>query len=499
MSQAYRNYIGGTWVDAASGRTFEDRNPADRSDLLGTFPRSDARDVAAAVESARARFDAWRKVPAPRRGEILFRAAELMVTRKEELARLMVREMGKVIKEARGDIQEGIDMTYYMAGEGRRQFGQQVPAELPNKFAVAVREPVGVIAAITPWNFPFAIPTWKLMPALVTGNTVVFKPAEDTPLMAVKLVEILLEAGLPEGVVSLVHGYGEEAGAPLVEHPDVDLVTFTGSTEVGRLVSMACAKTGKRCALEMGGKNPIIVMEDANLDLALDSAIWSAFGTSGQRCTAASRLIVHEGVARQFTERLAERAAKLRLGPGIEETTDLGPVINEEQLRRIHSYTEIGRQEGAQLVVGGEIAREGALAAGYFYKPTVFAGVKPTMRIAREEIFGPTTAVLPVRSLEEAVRVANDVKYGLVAAIFTSDINKAFQAMSDLRTGLVYINAGTIGAEIQLPFGGTKGTGNGHREAGTAALDAVTEWKSIYIDYSGKLQKAQIDQPKLAE
>jgi aldehyde dehydrogenase (NAD+) len=499
MSQAYRNYIGGKWVDAASGRTFEDRNPADRSDLLGTFPRSDARDVAAAVESARARFDAWRKVPAPRRGEILFRAAELMVTRKEELARLMVREMGKVIKEARGDIQEGIDMTYYMAGEGRRQFGQQVPAELPNKFAVAVREPVGVIAAITPWNFPFAIPTWKLMPALVTGNTVVFKPAEDTPLMAVKLIEILLEAGLPEGVVSLVHGYGEEAGAPLVEHPDADLVTFTGSTEVGRLVRVACAKTGKRCALEMGGKNPIIVMDDANLDLALDSAIWSAFGTSGQRCTAASRLIVHEGVARQFTERLAERAAKLRLGPGIEETTDVGPVINEEQLRRIHSYTEIGRQEGAQLVVGGEIAREGALAAGNFYKPTVFAGVKPTMRIAQEEIFGPTTAVVPVRSLEEAVRVANDVKYGLSAAIFTSDINKAFRAMSDLRTGLVYINAGTIGAEIQLPFGGTKGTGNGHREAGTAALDAVTEWKSIYIDYSGKLQKAQIDQPKLAE
>lgn len=493
MAQAFKNFVGGKWVGAASGKTFEDRNPADRNDVIGTFPRSEAADVARAVESAKASFETWRKVPAPRRGEILFRAAEIMVKRKEELARLMVREMGKVVKEARGDVQEGIDMTYYMAGEGRRQFGQQVPAELPNKFAVAVREPAGVIAAITPWNFPFAIPTWKLMPALVTGNTVVFKPAEDTPLMAVRLVEILMEAGLPDGVVNVVHGYGEEAGAPLVEHPDVDLVTFTGSTEVGRMVSVACAKAGKKCSLEMGGKNPIIVMDDANLDLALDGSVWSAFGTSGQRCTAASRLIVHEAVAKRFAERLADRASKLRLGPGLEETTDVGPVINEDQLKRIHAYTDIGKKEGAELLVGGDIAKEGALASGYFYKPTVFASVKPTMRIAQEEIFGPTTAIVPVTSLEEAIKVANDVKYGLSAAIFTSDINKAFRAMSDLRTGLVYINAGTIGAEIQLPFGGTKGTGNGHREAGTAALDVVTEWKSVYIDYSGKLQKAQID------
>ncbi len=493
MAQAFKNLIGGKWVDAASGQTFEDRNPADRNDVIGTFPRGGAKDVAAAVASAKATFDRWRKVPAPRKGEILFRAADLMVKRKEELARLMVREMGKVIKEARGDVQEGIDMTYYMAGEGRRQFGQQTPSELPNKFAVAVREPVGVVAAITPWNFPFAIPTWKLMPALVTGNTVVFKPAEDTPLMAVRLVEILMEAGLPEGVVNVVHGFGEDAGAPLVEHPDVDLVTFTGSTEVGRIVSIACARTGKKCSLEMGGKNPIIVMDDADLDLALDGSVWSAFGTSGQRCTAASRLIVHASVAKKFAERLAERAGKLKLGPGLEETTDVGPVINEEQLKRIHAYTEIGKHEGAHLLVGGDIAREGALAGGNFYKPTVFSGVKPTMRIAQEEIFGPTTAVVPVGSLEEAVRVANDVKFGLSAAIFTTDINTAFQAMSDLRTGLVYINAGTIGAEIQLPFGGTKGTGNGHREAGTAALDVVTEWKSVYIDYSGKLQKAQID------
>ncbi|HWP35361.1 MAG TPA: aldehyde dehydrogenase family protein [Thermodesulfobacteriota bacterium] len=499
MTQTYRNYIGGKWVEAASGAVFEDRNPADRHDLLGFFPRSDARDVAAAVEAARARFDFWRKVPAPVRGEILFRAAEIMVKRKEELARLMVREMGKVIKEARGDVQEAIDMTYYMAGEGRRQFGQQVPAELPDKFAMAIRQPVGVVAAITPWNFPLAIPAWKLMPALVTGNVVVFKPAEDTPLMAVKLVEILLEAGLPEGVVNLVHGYGEEAGAPLVEHPGVDLVSFTGSTEVGRQVAMACARTGKRCALEMGGKNPIIVMDDADLDLALDGAVWSAFGTSGQRCTAASRLIVHEGIAQVFTERLAERAARLRLGPGIEETTDVGPVINEAQLHRVHGYTEIGRREGAQLVVGGEIATEGALAAGYFYKPTVFANVTPRMRIAQEEIFGPTTAVMPVRSLAEALEVANGVQYGLSAAIYTRDINKAFRAIAELRTGLVYVNAGTIGAEIQLPFGGTKATGNGHREAGTAALDTFTEWKTVYIDYSGRLQRAQIDQPRLEE
>jgi aldehyde dehydrogenase (NAD+) len=499
MAQSFKNLVGGKWVDAASGRTFEDRNPADRSDLLGAFPRSEAADVARAVEAARAEFDRWRKVPAPRKGEILFRAAELMVKRKEDLARLMVREMGKVLKEARGDVQEGIDMTYYAAGEGRRQFGQQVPAELPNKFAVAVREPIGVIAAITPWNFPFAIPTWKLMPALVTGNVLVFKPAEDTPLMANRLVEILLEAGLPERVIQVVHGYGEEAGAPLVEHPGVDMVSFTGSTEVGHVVSVACAKAGKRCSLEMGGKNPIIVMDDANLDLALDGSVWSAFGTSGQRCTAASRLIVHEAVVQKFAERLAGRASTLRLGSGLEEATDVGPVINEDQLQRIHAYTEVGKQEGAKLMAGGEIARQGALAVGNFYKPTVFAGVKPAMRIAQEEIFGPTTAVIAVKSLDEAIGVANGVKYGLSAAIFTADVNKAFRAISDLRTGLVYVNAGTIGAEIQLPFGGTKGTGNGHREAGTAALDAVTEWKTIYVDYSGKLQKAQIDEPKPAE
>jgi acyl-CoA reductase-like NAD-dependent aldehyde dehydrogenase len=499
MAQAYKNLIGGRWVEAASGRTFEDRNPADRNDLLGTFPRSEAKDVAAAVDAARAEFDRWRKVPAPRRGEILFRAGEIITKRKEEIARLMVREMGKVLKEARGDVQEGIDMAYYMGGEGRRLFGQQVPAELPSKFAVAVRDPVGVVAAITPWNFPFAIPTWKLFPALVAGNVVVFKPAEDTPLMAVRLVEILLESGLPERVVQVVHGYGEEAGAPLVEHPGVDLVSFTGSTEVGRIVAVACAKHGKRYSLEMGGKNPIIVMDDANLDLALDGSVWSAFGTSGQRCTAASRLIVHESVAQKFAERLAERASALRLGSGLEEATDVGPVVNEDQLKRVHSYTEVGKQEGARLLSGGEVAREGALAGGYFYRPTVFAGAKPTMRIAQEEIFGPTTAVIPVKTLEEAIRVANDVKYGLSAAIFTADVNKAFRAISDLRTGLVYVNAGTIGAEIQLPFGGTKGTGNGHREAGTAAIDAVTEWKSVYIDYSGKLQKAQIDEPKLAE
>jgi alpha-ketoglutaric semialdehyde dehydrogenase len=410
MAQPYKNLIGGRWVSAASGKTFEDRNPADRNDLIGAFPRSEAKDVAAAVEAARGTFDRWRKVPPPKKGEILYRAAEIMLRRKEDLSRLMVREMGKVIKEARGDVQEGIDMTYYMAGEGRRQFGQQVPAELPSKFAVAVREPVGVVAAITPWNFPFAIPTWKLMPALVTGNTVVFKPAEDTPLMANVLVEILMEAGLPDGVVNVVHGFGEEAGAPLVEHPDVDLVTFTGSTEVGRIVSIACAKAGKKCSLEMGGKNPIIVMDDANLDLALDGSVWSAFGTSGQRCTAASRLIVHESVAKRFAERLAERAGKLRLGSGLEETTEVGPVINEDQLERIHAYTDIGRTEGAQLLVGGDVAKEGALAGGHFYKPTVFAGVKPTMRIAQEEIFGPTTAVVAGGELGEAQKVSNEVE-----------------------------------------------------------------------------------------
>ncbi len=493
MATTYRNYIGGEWVEAASGRTFEDANPANKEDLLGLFPRSEAADVDRAVEAARETFKTWRLYPAPRRAEIVFRAGELLVKRKEELARLMVREMGKVLKEARGDVQEGIDTAYYMAGEGRRLFGHHVPCELPSKFGVAMRVPLGVVAAITPWNFPLAIPTWKLLPAIVCGNTVVFKPAEDTPLVAHTLLEILIEAGLPPGVINLVHGYGEEAGAPLVRHPGVNLVSFTGSSEVGREIARVSAETYKKVSLEMGGKNAILVMDDAALDLAVEGALWGGFGTSGQRCTAASRVIVHDAVLKGFTQAFVERAKGLRLGSGLEATTDVGPVINETQLRRIHEYTEIGRKEGARLLLGGEIATEGELRKGFFYKPTIFGEVDPGMRIAREEIFGPSVSVLRARGLEEAIEICNNTNYGLSSAIYTRDIDRAFRAIQDIATGVTYVNSSTIGAEIQFPFGGVRQTGNGHREGGWTVLDIMTEWKTVYVDYSGKLQKAQID------
>jgi alpha-ketoglutaric semialdehyde dehydrogenase len=493
MAHAYFNYIDGKWKASHSGHTFEDLNPANTTDVIGLFPRSDARDIDEAVKAARAHYPKWRKVPAPRRAEIMFRAAERMVQRKDELARLMTREMGKVLKEASGDVQEAIDMTYYIAGEGRRLFGQTTPSELAEKFAMSVRVPIGVVAAITPWNFPLAIPTWKLIPALVAGNAVVFKPAEDTPLMAQRLVEILLEAGVPEGVLNLVQGIGEEAGAALVRHPDVDLVSFTGSCETGREVAKVCADHLKKVSLEMGGKNPILVMDDADLDLALEGAVWGAFGTTGQRCTAASRLIVHHAVLREFTDRFVERAQKLRLGDGLLPTTDVGPLINAAQLQRVHGYTEIARHEGVRILTGGHIYTEGECAKGFFYAPTVFADVTTDMRTAQEEIFGPCPAIIAVNTLAEAIDVANSTKYGLSSAIYTRDVDKAFIAMRDLEAGITYVNASTIGAEVHLPFGGVKQTGNGHREGSQTVLDVFTEWKTLYIDYSGRLQKAQID------
>ncbi len=488
----YKNYIGGRWVEARSGRTFPSVNPAN-GEVLGEVALSGKEDVDAAVEAAANAFDAWRKTPAPRRGEILFRAAETLVRRKEELARLMTQEMGKVLKETRGDVQEAIDMTYYVAGEGRRLFGQTTPSELPNKFAMSVRDPIGVVAAITPWNFPLAIPSWKIMPALIAGNTVVFKPASDTPIVAWHLVSILAEAGLPPGVLNLVCGPGGETGQALVEHPRVALISFTGSTSVGRELGATATGNGKRVSLEMGGKNAIIVLDDADLNLALEGIIWSAFGTSGQRCTAASRIIAQRGIADRLTEMIVARAEQLRLGDGLLATTDMGPIVNATQRKRVHSCVGIGTTEGARLRTGGSIADEGELARGFFYKPTVFDRVQPTMRIAQEEIFGPVTAVITVDSLEEAIAVNNATGYGLSSSIYTRDVNKAFTAMRDITTGIVYVNAGTIGAEVHLPFGGTRGTGNGHREAGEAALDVFTEWKTIYVDFSGKLQRAQID------
>lgn len=489
----FQNYINGEYVDSSNGETFEVRDPAN-GELLATFPESTKEDVDRAVKAAREAFDSWRLMPAPHRGEILFKAAEIMVERKEDLAREMTREMGKVLAETRGDVQEAIDMLYYMGGEGRRLFGEVVPSELPNKAAFSQRIPVGVVAAITPWNFPIAIPSWKLAPALICGNTVVFKPAEDTPILATRLIEILNEAGLPKGVVNVVYGHGAVAGNALSHHPDVDLITFTGSTATGKLITQAAATDLKRVSCELGGKNVIIVHEDADLDLAVEGIVWSAFGTSGQRCTAASRIVIHEKVYDEVASRVVAAANKLTLGHGLDDGTDVGPVVNQKQLDKISSYREIGEADGATLLAGGERATDGDLANGFFYKPTVWGDVKPTARIAQEEIFGPVTALIKVKSFEEAVEVANGVSYGLSSAIFTADVNLAFRAMRDLYTGITYINAGTIGAEIQLPFGGTKGTGNGHRDAGTAALDVYTEWKACYIDFSGKLQKAQIDE-----
>ncbi|MHB8469099.1 MAG: aldehyde dehydrogenase family protein [Gaiellaceae bacterium] len=472
--------------------TFESTSPA-TGDLIGTFPASGADEVERAVERAKAAYEEWRLVPAPKRGEILYRFAQVLEREKAALADLMTREMGKVKAEAGGDVQEAIDMTYYMAGEGRRLWGQTTPSELRDKFNMSVRVPVGVVGAITPWNFPIAIPSWKLAPALVCGNTVVLKPAEDTPALAARFVELLAEAGIPDGVVNIVHGFGGTAGAALVRHPDVPVITFTGSRETGIAVTKAGADFLKHVHLELGGKNAVIVLEDADLDLAVEGIVWSAFGTSGQRCTAASRVIAQESVYETLQAKLVAAAERLRLGPGWEDDTDVGPVINREAIEKIHRYTEIGKDEGARLLTGGEPATEGDLAKGFFYRPTIFGDVQSGMRIAQEEIFGPTTALIRVTDFDEAIRVANGIAYGLSSSIFTRDVNKAFRAMRDLQAGITYINAGTTGAEVHLPFGGTKDTGNGHREAGQAALDVFTEWKSIYVDYSGRLQKAQID------
>jgi len=488
----YRNLIGGKWVDARSGETFTSTSPANHDEVIGSFPASGPADVDDAVAAAKAAFPAWSRMPAPKRGEILFKVARLLAEHKEELAVLMTREMGKVLTETRGDVQEAIDVAYYMAGEGRRLFGMTVPSEMPDKFAMAIRRPVGVVGLITPWNFPVAIPGWKLFPALICGNTAVMKPASDTPACLVRFVELLVEGGLPDGVVNVVTGSGADVGHALVEHPDVRVISFTGHTDTGIDISTRAAKTLKRVSLELGGKNPIVIWEDADLPLALDSVIWSAFGTSGQRCTAASRLIVHRGIHDEFVEMLRKRVGALVLGDGLDPKTDVGPVINDGAVERIAGYMEIGRAE-ADLVVGGRPARDGALARGSFFEPTIFTEVKPDARIAQEEIFGPVASVIPVDTWEETVEVVNSVKYGLSTSMFTRDVNLAFRSIRDFDSGLGYVNHGTIGAEAHLPFGGTKATGNGHREVGQAALDFFSEWKSVYIDYSGKLQRAQID------
>src|SRR5687768_15404655 len=487
----FNNFIGGAWVPPDSGEFFENRNPADRNDLIGTFPLSGVSDVQRAVESAKRGFALWRATPAPARGDVLRVVGDLMSKRKEEIADAMTREMGKPLAETRGDVQEGIDTAYYAASEGRRLFGHTVPSELRNKWAMSYRRPIGIAGLICPFNFPMAIPTWKMFPALVCGNAVIFKPAEDVPHTGTILVEILLEAGLPPEVIQLIHGQGEEAGSAIVEHPGVPLISFTGSTETGRIVGETCGRMHKRLSLEMGGKNAQIVMDDADLELALEGALWGAFGTTGQRCTATSRLILQKKIHDKFVGMLEKRVKALKLGDGRKKGTDVGPLINEDSLRKVETYVDIGKSEGADLVCGGE--RPGRLGKGNFFEPTIFTGVKPGSRLEQEEIFGPVRAVIRVNDADEAFTVNNDVKYGLSSSIYTRDVNTAFRALNELDNGITYVNAPTIGAEAHLPFGGVKQTGNGHREGGWEVYEFYSETKVGYADFSGTLQRAQID------
>jgi alpha-ketoglutaric semialdehyde dehydrogenase len=488
----FQNYIAGEWVPPAAGEYFENRNPARWSEVIGRWPRSGPEDIAAAVAAAAEGFEVWKRTPAPARGALLKRVGDLLEDRKDEIATAATREMGKVLLETRGDVQEGIDTAYYAATEGRRLFGHTVPSELPDKWAMTYRRPIGPTGLITPFNFPMAIPTWKMFPALLCGNSVILKPAEDVPHTATLLVEILDEAGVPPGVVNLVHGFGEEAGAALVDHPSVLAISFTGSTAIGRIIGKACGERHKRLSLEMGGKNAQIVLPDADIDLAIDGVLWGAFGTAGQRCTATSRLLLHDEIYDDFVARLTERVFQLRLGDGLMTGVDIGPLINEAALAKVQRYVELGCGE-ATLVIGGSRAVEGALSDGFFFQPTIFTDVQPGSVIATEEIFGPVLAVIRFAEFEDAIRINNEVAYGLSSSVYTRDTNVAFRAMVELDTGITYVNAPTIGAEAHLPFGGVKQTGNGHREGGWEVYDFYSETKVCYIDYSGRLQRAQID------
>jgi aldehyde dehydrogenase (NAD+) len=493
MAKKFHNFVNGKWLNAKSGEVFENRNPANWNELIGTFPKSNKEDVDNAVNAAVKNREIWANLPIPERGQILGRAGDIMVQRKDEIAKLMTREMGKILKETKGDVQEGIDTAYYAFGEARRLYGITSPSELPNKAAYTITKPIGTAGIITPWNFPMAIPCWKIFPALLMGNTVVFKPASDTPATATRFVEILTEAGVPKGVINLVHGPGSTVGEAILENPDIGVISFTGSSAVGRRIAEVAGKHLKRVSLELGGKNPQIVMPDAEIELAVDGVLWGAFGTTGQRCTATSRLIIHKDIYNKFMDALIERTKKLTIGDGLSESTDVGPVINESQLKIILNYVDIGKQEGAKLLIGGNRLTGGKYDKGFFMEPTIFTEVEPGMRIEQEEIFGPVLSVIKVSHFNEAIKVANDVEYGLSSSIYTNNILYAMKAIDELEAGITYVNAPTIGAECHLPFGGFKNTGNGHREGGKWPYEVFGEIKTVYIDYSGKLQKAQID------
>ena len=490
--EQFKNYINGQWVAPKSGKYFKNINPANIEDVIGEFPESGQDDVNDAVAAAKAAFRKWKLVPAPKRGDMLRIAGDIFNRRKDELARIMTREMGKPVFETKGDIQEAIDTAYYSATETRRLFGHTAPSEMSNKMNMSFRVPVGVCGIITAFNFPIAVPSWKILPALAAGNTVIFKPSKDAPHAAVIFAEILEEAGVPPGVFNVLLGKGE-MGNMLVEHPDVNLIGFTGSTEVGFKLAEICGRTNKKISLEMGGKNPQVVMPDANFELAIEGVLWGAFGTTGQRCTATSRLIIHKDIYDEFIGLLVEKASKLKLGPGLKDDTQVGPVIHARQFETCKKYVEIGLAEGARLVIGGKPATEGELANGYFFQPTIFADVTKDMRLFKEEIFGPILSVSKADSFEHAIELANGVDYGLSSSIYTRNVNDAFTAIRDIEAGITYINAPTIGAEAHMPFGGVKGTGNGHREGGWTVFDIFTEWKTVYVDFSDTLQRAQID------
>ncbi len=486
QGQTYRNFIGGEWRAARSGETFTSTNPAHTSEVIGYYQKSAAIDIDDAVAAALQAQPGWAATPAPERGELLLRTAVILERRKEELAALMTREMGKILRETRGDVQIAIDVAKYIAGDGRRAEGETVPSALPNKFCMTIRQPLGLVGIITPWNFPMAIPAWKTFPALLAGNAVILKPASDTPLLALKLAECLSEAGLPPGVLNVVTGPGGSLGDALTSHPKVNMISLTGSTEVGRHVAEICGRDLRRCALELGGKNAVVVLEDADLDLAVECVTSGAFGTTGQRCTATSRVIIQRTVMQPFTDRLVAAVEKLRVGDGMDPQTDMGPLVNRGRVKAVHEYTEIGKIEGAKLVLGGTPLQDGNYAGGAFYAPTIFSEVRPSMRIAKEEVFGPFLSILPVESYEEAVRVANSTEYGLSTSIFTENMRLTFRAMRDIQSGLVYINASTAGSEIHLPFGGMKASGNGHRELGTHAVEEFSETKTVYVSYPAR-------------
>jgi acyl-CoA reductase-like NAD-dependent aldehyde dehydrogenase len=481
--QTYLNYIGGEWRPTASGETFDNTNPAHNGQVVARFQRSNVTDVDAAIAAAQRALPAWRAMPAPARGEIILRAALILERDRDQIAREMTMEMGKPVKETQGDLQTAIDVAKFVAGEGRRAEGEVVPSALPDKICMTIRQPLGVVGIITPWNFPLAIPAWKTFPALLAGNTVVLKPASDTPLSSAHLVEALIEAGIPSGVLNFVTGPGATLGDALVTDPRVAMISLTGSTEVGKHVAEICGRDLRRTSLELGGKNAVIVLEDANLDEAVAAVAWAGFGTTGQRCTATSRVIVHERVADAFAERLAVAAQQLRVGDGLLPETGMGPLVNAGRVRAVHEYTEIGKAEGATLVTGGTPLTGEELDGGAYYAPTIFAGVKTTMRIAQEEIFGPTVAIIPVKGYDEAITAANSTIYGLSCAIFTENARTIFRAMRDIESGLLYINAGTTGAEPHLPFGGVKQSGNGHRELGWKAVEEFSEIKTVFVSY----------------